>query len=272
MSNSIRRHVDVDRLDRSMHSRGLSNYGRVCYDQTAATQIPLVLDCRLSAIGHPVRGATLLQLRATLQEATREKDALEEKIRGLEDKMSSLQNVPKSLGDIEAILKRPHEPRNAFTADLGLKFVYPKSVDLALLNLSGIEIVRDPKYQVVLWNLDTPAGREIRQPLPIPVSTARDFIRPRDYLGPLQIMGQPGVRSLVKNGDRIFGCAMALCSNCRSTRYYWLYFVDGQGGWYAEGKRPNLQTIAKHLPNISQNPEQFLLQVAPLKKRLRIED
>jgi hypothetical protein len=48
--------------------------------------------------------------------------------------------------------------------------------------------------------------------------------------------------------------------------------VQGQGGWYAEGKRADLKAIYKNLDAIAKDPEPYLLEVAPKDKRLTITD
>ena len=48
--------------------------------------------------------------------------------------------------------------------------------------------------------------------------------------------------------------------------------MNGAGGWYAEGKPPNMKMIGDRLPLIAKDPEPYLLEVAPLKNRVVIKD
>lgn len=38
----------------------------------------------------------------------------------------------------------------------------------------------------------------------------------------------------VKPGDKLFGQLILTCLNCKTQRYYWLFWVVGEGGWYRE--------------------------------------
>ena len=85
-------------------------------------------------------------------------------------------NIQKSEDKINAIqeFRRQQQPPISQTLpltkelpDVALRFVYPKSPALVLVNQSAV-IARDIKWTVVLWNMDLPDRND---PLPIPVST-----------------------------------------------------------------------------------------------------
>jgi hypothetical protein len=113
--------------------------------------------------------------------------------------------------------------------DVGLRFVYPQSPAPIIVNPSNA-LARDIKWAVVLWNIDLP---ERNDPLPIPSSTF-DWVKPHDEGGPQNIFGSSLVAPLIKNGDRLFGSAVATCPDCSRGRTYAVYIVWGKGGWFSE--------------------------------------
>ena len=115
-------------------------------------------------------------------------------------------------------------------ADIALAFVYPTdAVAIYEMNKSSDTVIRDPKYAPGIWDLDS---TDLNQPLPIPVQTG-DYIRPKEGLGPLQFLGTPAALARNKSGDRLFGFVIATCSNCTTSRFYWLYVRYKAGGWYS---------------------------------------
>lgn len=123
----------------------------------------------------------------------------------------------------------PLSPPKESQADVALRFVYPKSPALMILNLSD-SIARDIKWAVVVWNMDLPDRND---PLPIPVSTF-DWLKPRDEGGPQDLFNGPLVAPLLKTGNRLFGSASVDCPACARGRTYIVYIVWGEGGWFSE--------------------------------------
>ena len=116
--------------------------------------------------------------------------------------------------------------------DVRLRFVYPKSPALMLINSSDA-LARDVKWTVVLWNLDLP---ERDEPLPIPVATF-DWLKPGQQGGPQNLFGSNTVAPLIKQGDHLFGSASVNCPTCSRGRSYIVSIVYGEGGWVAEVER-----------------------------------
>jgi hypothetical protein len=112
---------------------------------------------------------------------------------------------------------------------VGLRFVYPKSPALELINESDA-IAKDIKWPVVLWNMDLPDRKD---PLPIPTS-GFDWLRPHDKGGPQNLFNTPPVAPLLKPGDRLFGSASVVCPTCARGRSYIVYIVWGESGWVSE--------------------------------------
>ena len=113
--------------------------------------------------------------------------------------------------------------------DLALRFVYPESPALVIVNQSSV-LAKDIKWAVALWNMDLPDRND---PLPIPVSMF-DWIRPNDEGGPQNFFGEPLVASLLKRGDRLFGSASVCSPESIRGRSYIVYIVYGKGGWVSE--------------------------------------
>ena len=115
------------------------------------------------------------------------------------------------------------------TPDVALRFVYPKSPALILVNQSSV-VARDIKWMVALWNLDLPDRND---PLPIPVSTF-DWIRPHDEGGPQNLFDGPLVAPLLKAGNRLLGSASVACPECARGRTYVVSIRWGEDGWFSE--------------------------------------
>jgi hypothetical protein len=113
--------------------------------------------------------------------------------------------------------------------DVALRFVYPKSPALVLVNQSAV-IARDIKWTVMLWNMDLPDRHD---PLPIPVS-AYDWLRPHEEGGPQNLFGSRLVAPLLKPGNRLFGSASVICPECARGRTYIVYIVWDESGWFLE--------------------------------------
>jgi len=114
-------------------------------------------------------------------------------------------------------------------ADVTLRFVYPKSPALILVNNSAA-IAKNIKWSVAFWNMDLPDRND---PLPIPVSTF-DWIKPYDEGGPQNLFSSRIVSSLLKKGNRLFGSVALDCPECKRGRTYIVKIIWGDGGWYAE--------------------------------------
>jgi hypothetical protein len=125
---------------------------------------------------------------------------------------------------------RPTLPK-ATLADVALRFIYPESPSLVIVNQSNPG-ARDIKWEVVLWNMDLPDRND---PLPIPVSTF-DWIRGHTEGGPQDLFGTPLVAPLLKKGDRLVGSATVDCPQCSRGRTYIVQIVWGEGGWFSEIK------------------------------------
>jgi hypothetical protein len=113
--------------------------------------------------------------------------------------------------------------------EIALRFVYPKSPALVIVNSSN-SLARDVKWTVYLWNMDLPDRDD---PLPIPISTF-DWIKPHQESGPLNLFSGPNIAPLLKPGNRLFGSASVNCPNCVRGRTYIVYIVYGNGGWVSE--------------------------------------
>lgn len=132
---------------------------------------------------------------------------LAEQVRAILNGTRRSQNAAKEISEkLDLILKQMNKEANHPT--VGLRFVYPKSPALVLINQSGV-IAKDLKWSVSLWNLDLPDRND---PLPIPVS-AFDWLRPNDEGRPENLFETPLIAPLLKAGNRLFGSASVICRN-----------------------------------------------------------
>jgi len=142
--------------------------------------------------------------------------------------------------------------------DISLRVVYPEGFATILVNDSSV-VLRDPKFFPVVWDLDLPDRTD---PLPVPTETfTGEFIRPHEYLGPEPIVAHQNAASLVKPGHRLFGYIQVECPDCERTKGYWVWAINGTGGWYAElppGHYAALNALFKLLPRIKADPDQSL--------------
>lgn len=164
------------------------------------------------------------------------------------------------------------------TPDVTIRFVYPDSPALVLVNQSAA-LARNIKWSVALWNMDDPrtyvnptASPDAHDPLPIPVQIF-DFLRPRTTGGPQNLFDSPLVAPHVKKGQRLFGSASVICPECARGHTYIVSIVWGEGGWYVEALNstegellipPNFkkETVAAyHRDILAQTPEAARIQI-----------
>jgi hypothetical protein len=159
--------------------------------------------------------------------------------------------------------------------DLGIEFVSPGDVAFRMVNLSDA-IVRDAKYSFILIDLDGPrtAGTgdsAIPQILQIPTTVnSGDFLKPKQKYLQRPMSTFQGVQAVVKPGDRVFGYVVVTCPNCIKERRYWLYFVNGPGGWYSEFSGDG--AVKLPIGAVLTDSEKALAQIAPAEKRIPISN
>jgi len=149
-------------------------------------------------------------------------------------------------------------PQPVERPDISLRIVGPKSIAIVVINESDV-LIRDARYSLSVWNLDSDRAAS----LPILDRTA-DWMRPDDYILPEEFASSPQIAPLIKYGDRLLGIADVSCPDCIRTKSYWVYAIHGQGGWFAEspvGKYPNPSMVARLIPQIRENPKNFLRDI-----------
>jgi hypothetical protein len=153
---------------------------------------------------------------------------LAEQVRAILNRTRRNENAVKDMSEkLDRILEQMDKENTAPV--VGLRFVYPKSPALVLVNQSD-GIARDIKYIILLWNMDIPDRND---PLPIPTGSF-DWITPHDEAGPEGLFNDPSVAQLLKPGNRLFGSAAINCPKCARGRTYVVYIVWGEGGWVSE--------------------------------------
>jgi hypothetical protein len=144
--------------------------------------------------------------------------------------------------------------------DVSLALIYPEEFAVLLLNDSSV-LLSKPKWGFAIWNLgkvDDPA--EKTAVLPIPTAEG-DYIRPHEAVGPQGAISQ--VPSLVHPGDRLFGYVFVECPECLKSRYYWVYAVVKQGGWFSEMKTgyPDISVMGRNILTIRQSIDKVLSDI-----------
>ncbi len=155
---------------------------------------------------------------------------------------------------------------NDLGADLHFIFYGHDTLRFTLLNTSKRASGRNPWVFFGLIDVTNPypyrftAEQDVRieSPLPVPSNIIRtEYVRPGETAGrhdvfentklPAPVDFLPTAREHIKDGDKVWGFGQLTCENCSKTRYYYIYWVMGQGGWYAEVPKEN----ALKLPSIS---------------------
>ena len=157
------------------------------------------------------------------------------------------------------------------TPEVALEFEGLSTTSIAVRNIGNV-VVREPKYWVVLFNVDnlhtdkwqnTPA-------LQIPARTG-DYISPNDRWGPNTMIGLPQVRERVKDSNRLLGWAKATCPECK-TRSYILSIVVGKSGWYAEFPEEEVQDLLISLLGGQRGSEAIEASVKMIEDRVPATD
>src|ERR1700733_7764062 len=135
-----------------------------------------------------------------------------------------------------AMLPRARKHSDSLTSRSGRRVCYlaGRSRPSTRNRSRSTSVVKDPVCTVQMWNLSkNPAASgsmpSVNQPNP------GLFIKPDGGLL-LGAVDAPATRPLVSNGDMIFGFVAVDCPDCKSVRFYWLFFVydDPRNSWYSE--------------------------------------
>jgi hypothetical protein len=93
-----------------------------------------------------------------------------------------------------------------------------------------------------------------------------DWIRLDQRGAPMELVN---ASDNVKAGHRVFGFISVTCPKCAHVRSYWIYFVYGSGGWYAElpdYKSPDPAKISEALPGLRAKGEAAMTNVPPTRR------
>ena len=180
----------------------------------------------------------------------------------LEGEISKIESSSPQIGES----KKPEKSllqRRTPKPDIALKFVGTKRFAVLIENNSDT-LLREPKYWFSLYNLTKTTPTQI-QTVPI-VTFSGDWLRGRGWMGPNSALGQPQAEATITPNDVLFGVVGASCPDCSRDRFYWLYFVVDQGGWYA----PLVGNQVKEGEKIQFDPND--LDKIPLNTRVTIEN
>jgi hypothetical protein len=152
--------------------------------------------------------------------------------------------------------------------DVSLRFIYPQSPALVLVNRST-RVAREIKWSAAFWNMDLP---ERNDPLPIPVQTF-DWIQPGKEGGPQGLFAAPTVSSLIRPGDRLMGSVSVTCPLCKRGRAFVVWIKWGTEGWYAEATDQEGLLLPRRF--LRENRERYFVtleQLAPPAARIAITE
>lgn len=157
--------------------------------------------------------------------------------------------------------------------DVGLTFHRPESPQFRVRNLSD-DLVREPKYQFLVYDLDLPGTDQPYLNLRIPVALLQDYVRPKSSLGPWGLTSLSKRGSQVQPGHRLFGYAQVQCPNCVEFRHYWLFFEVGSSGWFSEIPASEHPLILRRLARVihgSGSPVGTIDEMIPVESRLAVQ-
>ena len=106
--------------------------------------------------------------------------------------------------------------------------------------------------------------------LPIPSYTGSYLRGHASFLRiPLLHYDNNSVLHLIKPHDRLFGWITLTCSDCDRMRWYWLYYENTVGGWYAEAQtEPDSRHVYISVPSIAKQPNMLDEMVAVADRRV----
>jgi hypothetical protein len=148
----------------------------------------------------------------------------------------------------------PQMPPEKDDADLEAVFTHPAKICVSVKNISNT-VAWDTKFDVELWNLEEPRNKNADTGLGLPIfaETARgDFVKPGWGTRPRTVLDAAETTGRLKDGDRLIGFGGVTCSNCKSIRWYWVFYVEGKGGWYSPipiGQGPNPKVFGTLITN-----------------------
>jgi hypothetical protein len=135
---------------------------------------------------------------------------------------------------------------------------------LMVISNQGDQTAHQPTFQAVLVDEDKNAGL-----LPIGKQTG-SYLREHASFVRITLLhyGNDSVIDIIKESDRLLGYVILTCDDCKRIRYYWIYYENKKGGWYAESDtEPN----SKKFMTEARNPG-HLDQLVPAYKRHSIKD
>ncbi len=259
-----------------LDDEGYSHTGQAAHIIAASLNGPRgdisVISIKKSSIKN---GIYLCQICAKLVDANRGTDYPPERLQQIKDNHEKLTRtgvIPMSLERFAKLVGIKDSKTSSIALgkpDLALRFIYPESPALVLINQSPV-VAKDIKWTVALWNMDL---SERNDPLPIPVSTF-DWIRPHNEGGPQNLFDALSVKPLLKPGDRLFGSASVCSPDCIQGRTYIVYIVWEKLGWYAEvegEKSGNILIPSNFLKPSRELYFQALENMVPLNSRISIK-
>lgn len=181
------------------------------------------------------------------------------------------------IGSVVALLSFPLILLGGLLAWFQLKdYLVAPQLTLEFLLIPGTELcvmVRNPTTRLAR-SVEVPISFWFDSWVSVPEAPLRNLVvHPRDYRGPNNLSQMYKLKDRLKPGGHLFGIAFANCPECEHIRYYWLYFQQAGGGWYAEAPEDWAIRLTNLPPGIkSQGLSASASYLVPNDRRVQIEE
>lgn len=153
--------------------------------------------------------------------------------------------------------------------DIHLFVQHPADPMFRLVNPTTV-LLREPKYQIALFDLDDPTTNGARS-LEIPVKVL-EWILPKSTIGPWTFSSLSQAAGAVPKSHAVFGWISIQCPNCEQPRHYWILIKRGETAWYSEIPPDEWPSITRNLGTIikagADQAASLLEELVPVEKRV----
>jgi|GEM_PF-4534968 len=193
---------------------------------------------------------TIREARLDAQDARKETRLARKEAAGYQERY--IQILEKRSGEIKGAISKVGVPPKAAVK---LDFEAPSEPSFSI-HAGSTVTVTGPKYQISIWNLDSPTPELVMALRPYESKVLeKDFITHPDRIGPIALLLD---KSRVKDGDRLFGSVVVGCANCEKSENYIFHSQYMKDGWYYENATPvDRDLVIKSLPVVSANDSLF---------------
>jgi hypothetical protein len=168
----------------------------------------------------------------------------------------------------------PLPPATVPMANMEADFFSPNDLAFSVQNTSSV-VASQVKYFIMLYDLDEATSSAASTLLSLPIfNKTESFIRSHEPSDSYGFLNLTGASRRVKDGDHLCGWASVRCVNCKNNLFYWIYYVQGKGGWYSETKPipfKDQSAFTHSIPSSIKEPEN-LFTFVKVSSRIEIKD